>query len=152
MKLHCRASYRYKILEMARKRTTAKLSWHMQIFIAITSIKLGWEQNEISIKFQLWWRSRSWNWPDWEQLQYPSSHVAKTLDVLVSCLHVFHLKDICHWILWGDAFYHYWKLMLRLKMLMTTPGHDGLNYLHSAEKRPELNQLCIHQQYELLWD
>ena len=31
---------------------TAQLSCHVQDFIAIISLQLGWEQNEISIKFE----------------------------------------------------------------------------------------------------
>ena len=43
--------------------TTAQLSWHLQNFIAITSLHLGWKQKELSVKFELWWKNRSWNEP-----------------------------------------------------------------------------------------
>ena len=44
---------------------TAQLSCHVQNFIVITWLQLGWEQNEISIGFELWWKNRSRN-----ELQY----------------------------------------------------------------------------------
>ena len=34
--------------------TTAQLSCYVQNFVEITSFKIGWEQNEISITFELW--------------------------------------------------------------------------------------------------
>ena len=38
--------------------TTAQLSWHVQNFVAITVLASRWEWNEISIEFELWWKSR----------------------------------------------------------------------------------------------
>ena len=43
--------------------TTAQLSCHVQHFIAITSILIGWKPNEISIKSVLWWKNHLWNSP-----------------------------------------------------------------------------------------
>ena len=37
--------------------TTAQLSCHVPNFVAITLLVLGWEQNEISITFELWWKN-----------------------------------------------------------------------------------------------
>ena len=42
---------------------TAQLSCHVQNFIVITSLQLGWGQNEFSIEFELWWKNISWNGP-----------------------------------------------------------------------------------------
>ena len=39
---------------------TAQLLCPVQNFIAITSLQLGWEPNEISIKFELLWNNRLW--------------------------------------------------------------------------------------------
>ena len=50
-------------LQKFAQDTTEQLSCHMQNFIAITSLQLGWEQNEISIDFKLWWQNLSWNGP-----------------------------------------------------------------------------------------
>ena len=36
--------------------TTAQLPCHVWNFVAITSFKFGWEQNVISITFELWWK------------------------------------------------------------------------------------------------
>ena len=36
--------------------TTAKLSCHVPNIVAITVLAFGWEQNEISITFELWWK------------------------------------------------------------------------------------------------
>ena len=36
--------------------TTAQLPCHVQNFVAIISLEFGWEQNEISITFELWWK------------------------------------------------------------------------------------------------
>ena len=47
--------------------TTAQLSCHVPNFVAITLLVLGWEQNEISITFELWWKNCEWNGP---QLPY----------------------------------------------------------------------------------
>ena len=41
--------------------TTAQLSCHVQNFIAITLLYRRWQQNEISIEFELRWENRSWN-------------------------------------------------------------------------------------------
>ena len=43
--------------------TTTQLSCHVQNFIAITPLQLGWQQNRISIKFELRWKNRWWNGP-----------------------------------------------------------------------------------------
>ena len=43
--------------------TTAQLSYHVQILIAITYIQIRWEQNEFSIEFELRWKNCSWNGP-----------------------------------------------------------------------------------------
>ena len=51
------------LLQNFAHTTTAQLSCHVQHFIAATSQNLGWEQNEISIKFVLRWKKRSWNGP-----------------------------------------------------------------------------------------
>ena len=37
--------------------TTAQLSCHVPNIVAITLLVLGWEQNEISITFELWWKN-----------------------------------------------------------------------------------------------
>ena len=37
--------------------TKAQLSCHVPNFVAITLLVLGWEQNEISITFELWWKN-----------------------------------------------------------------------------------------------
>ena len=42
---------------------TAKLSGHVQNFIAITSLQCVWERNQISIEFDLQWKIRLWNGP-----------------------------------------------------------------------------------------
>ena len=36
--------------------TTAQLSCHVPNIVAITLLVFGWEQNEISITFELWWK------------------------------------------------------------------------------------------------
>ena len=38
--------------------TTAQLSCHVQNFVAIAVLKLGWEQNENFIEFELWLKHR----------------------------------------------------------------------------------------------
>ena len=43
--------------------TTGQLSGHVQNFLAITSFEFGWEQNEISLTFELWWKKYQWNGP-----------------------------------------------------------------------------------------
>ena len=37
--------------------TTAQLSCHVPNIVAITFLVFGWEQNEISITFKLWWKN-----------------------------------------------------------------------------------------------
>ena len=37
--------------------TTAQLSCHVPNIVAITFLVFGWEQNEISITFELWWKN-----------------------------------------------------------------------------------------------
>ena len=37
--------------------TTAQLSCHVPNIVAITILLFGWEQNEISITFELWWKN-----------------------------------------------------------------------------------------------
>ena len=37
--------------------TTAQLSWHVPNIVAITLLVFGWEQNKISITFELWWKN-----------------------------------------------------------------------------------------------
>ena len=37
--------------------TTAQLSCHVPNIVAITISLFGWEQNEISITFELWWKN-----------------------------------------------------------------------------------------------
>ena len=37
--------------------TTAQLSCHVPNIVAITLLVFGWEQNEISITFELWWKN-----------------------------------------------------------------------------------------------
>ena len=37
--------------------TTAQLSCHVPNIVAITVLVFGWEQNEISITFELWWKN-----------------------------------------------------------------------------------------------
>ena len=37
--------------------TTAQLSYHVPNIVAITILLFGWEQNEISITFELWWKN-----------------------------------------------------------------------------------------------
>ena len=41
--------------------TTAQLSCHVPNFVAITLLVSEWEQNEISITFELWWKNCQWN-------------------------------------------------------------------------------------------
>ena len=36
--------------------TTAQLSCHVPNIVAITLLVFGWEQNEISITFEMWWK------------------------------------------------------------------------------------------------
>ena len=43
--------------------TTARLSCHVQKFVAITVLESRWEWNEISIEFELRWKRRLWNGP-----------------------------------------------------------------------------------------
>ena len=50
----------YHVAKNARA-TVAHLSRHVQKFIAITSKQFRWEQNEISIEFELRWKNPSWN-------------------------------------------------------------------------------------------
>ena len=38
--------------------TTAQLSCHVPNIVAITLLVFGWEQNKISITFELWWKNR----------------------------------------------------------------------------------------------
>ena len=38
---------------------TAQLSCQVQKYIATTSLRLGWKQNEISIEFEIWWKNHS---------------------------------------------------------------------------------------------
>ena len=40
-----------------------QLSCNVQHFIATTSLQPGWEQNEISIKLELWRKNHTWNGP-----------------------------------------------------------------------------------------
>ena len=42
---------------------TAQLSCHVQNFIVITLLQFEWEQNEISMEFESWWKNHSWNGP-----------------------------------------------------------------------------------------
>ena len=42
--------------------TTAQLSCHVQTFVVITSAEFGWEQNEFSITFELWWKQMLVKW------------------------------------------------------------------------------------------
>ena len=49
---------------------------HVLNFIAITSAKLGREQNEISIKLELRWKSRSWNEPQALNWKVTPKHLA----------------------------------------------------------------------------
>ena len=37
--------------------TTAQLSCHVPNIVAITILLFGWEKNEISISFELWWKN-----------------------------------------------------------------------------------------------
>ena len=75
-------------LQSLAHATTAQLLWHVQNFIAITSLKLGWEGCEISIEFEFLWKivremspwsgdglatssskaSPGWDWPNLEHL------------------------------------------------------------------------------------
>ena len=45
----------------------AQLSCHVQNFVAITWLQLGWEKNEFSIEFEfeLRWKTYLWNGPHW---------------------------------------------------------------------------------------
>ena len=47
-------------LQNSEHATTAQLSCHVQNSIAITSLQFGWEQNEISIEFELRCKNLSW--------------------------------------------------------------------------------------------
>ena len=51
------------VIKFCTCHDSRELSWHVQNFMAITSLKLGWEQNDISIKFELRWKNCSWNGP-----------------------------------------------------------------------------------------
>ena len=42
---------------------TTHMLYHVQNFIAITSVQLGWEQNYISMEFELLWKWNLWNGP-----------------------------------------------------------------------------------------
>ena len=41
--------------------TTAQLPCHVHVMEMISSLEFGWEQNEISITFESWWKIREWN-------------------------------------------------------------------------------------------
>ena len=43
--------------------TTAVLSWLVQQFVVITWPRMDLQQNEISLKSELRWKSRKWNRP-----------------------------------------------------------------------------------------
>ena len=43
--------------------TTAQISYHVQSFIVITSLHLVWQQNDISIEYELRWKNCLWNGP-----------------------------------------------------------------------------------------
>ena len=49
------------LLQNFAHATTAQLLCHVQNFIGITSLQLRWDQNEISIEFELRWKNCSWN-------------------------------------------------------------------------------------------
>ena len=59
--------------------TTGKLSCHVQNFIVIIYIKLGWAQNEISIEFELRWKSCLWNGPLADNMSIHHTHSVSTL-------------------------------------------------------------------------
>ena len=50
--------------------TTAQLSWHVQSFEVKILLQFFWEQNEIAIKFAIWWKNCWWNK---SQVDLPSS-------------------------------------------------------------------------------
>ena len=47
---------------------TAELSCHVQNSVAIASLEFGWQQNEISITFELWRKNCWWNGPHWRYI------------------------------------------------------------------------------------
>ena len=65
-----------------------QLSGHVQNFVAISLIQLGFEQRVISIKFELQWENCRWNYPHFHLLSWVSSmrwqdkkHTCKNLDM-----------------------------------------------------------------------
>ena len=53
-----------QLLQNSAYVTRAQLSCHVQNVLAITSLQLGWQQNEMSIIFKLRRKNRSWNGPN----------------------------------------------------------------------------------------
>ena len=50
------------LLQIFAHATTAWLSWHVQNFVAISSLVFRWEYDECSIKFGLWWKKSCVKW------------------------------------------------------------------------------------------
>ena len=48
-------------LQIFAHARTALLLWHVQSFAVIYSLEFRWEQNEISMDFELWWENCQWN-------------------------------------------------------------------------------------------
>ena len=46
------------LLQNLAHGTTAQLSYHVQNFIAIAILQLGWEDNEIPVELELRWKNR----------------------------------------------------------------------------------------------
>ena len=71
--------------------TTAVLSCYVHNYVAITSLEFGWDQNEISITFEFWWKNCEWNGP-LVQLQnrshwldsIPRCHLTNTLSPITA--------------------------------------------------------------------
>ena len=89
--------------------TTAQLSCHVPNFVAITLLVLGWEQNEISITFELWWKNCYWNGPLvlFSSLKYYScikSHVFSEYFEM----EIFHYKA---WSVWMSQAFRFMRVV-----------------------------------------
>ena len=71
-------------LQNSAHATTVQLSCHVRNFIAIASLQLEWEQDEISIEIELRWKNRSWHGP-----QYTSNRPHQSTTKRRSCVYIF---------------------------------------------------------------
>ena len=91
---------------------TAHLLSHVQNFITITLLKLGWKQNENFNKFELWWKNRLWNGPQYfcwrghhnehDGVSNHQHHHCLLNHLLIQAQIKENIKAPCHWLLCGE--------------------------------------------------